>query len=211
MITHIIWDFNGTVLDDVNMSVAAVNDMLTARGLATTSVEVYRDTLCMPLTDYYKTVGIYSDDIEALSAEFRACCDKHPELARVFEGVTKAVSEAGKLGIKSVVMSSLYHEHLVSEIERYGLCGVFDDLLGLPDKRLGSKYLNAKSYFEKNGIDAKSTLFLGDLTTDAQMAKQLGADCILIANGHMSKRVCKTECEKVFDNVYEVIEYIKRA
>ena len=211
MITHIVWDFNGTVLDDVRMSVAAVNDMLTARGLEKTNVDVYRDTLCMPLTDYYKTVGIYSDDIEALSAEFRACCDRHPEDAEVFGGIIQAVESARKMGIKSIVMSSLYHPQLLSEIERYRLTGVFDDVLGLPDRKLGSKYQNAKNYFEKNGIDAKNTLFLGDLTTDAQMARALGADCILIANGHMSKSVCQKECEKVFDNVYEVIEYIKRA
>ena len=37
-ITHIIWDFNGTVLDDVEMAVAAVNDMLDSRGLEKTNI-----------------------------------------------------------------------------------------------------------------------------------------------------------------------------
>ncbi len=208
MITHIIWDFNGTVLDDVKMSVEAVNDMLKRRNLPPTDVDTYKDTLVMPLTEYYKTVGIYCDDISVLSNEFRACCQNHNELARIFDGVKEVIDTAKEKGIKNILLSSLYHEHLESEVKKYGIGDWFDTVLGLPDKNLGSKFENAQNLFKKQGIDAKNTLFLGDIVSDAQTAKKLGADCILIANGHMSFKKCSDECDKVVLDVKDVIKYI---
>lgn len=211
MITHIIWDFNGTVLDDVNMAVAAVNDMLYHRGLPLTDVGTYRDTLTMPLTEYYKTVGIFTDDIPTLSHEFYACCERHPELAYVPDEVKDVLERARELGVCNVLMSSLHHERLLSECARYGVEEYFCHIIGLPDRGLGSKQANAQRFLAENGIDPKNVLFIGDLASDAQMAKGVGGSCILIPHGHMSKERCGLEGVYVYDSVSEVIEFIKRA
>ena len=211
MITHIIWDFNGTVLDDVNMAVAAVNDMLVTRALPSTNVEAYRDTLTMPLTEYYKTVGIFTDDIPTLSQEFYACCEKHPELACVPKDVKDVLCAVRELGICNVLMSSLHHERLLSECARYGVDGYFSHIIGLPDRGLGSKQANAMRFLEQNGIEPKNVLFVGDLASDAQMAKAVGGECILIPRGHMSKERCVLEGVFVYDDFRQIIEHIKRA
>ncbi len=210
-ITHIIWDFNGTVLDDVHMAVAAVNDMLDARGLQKTDIDIYKRTLTMPLTEYYKTVGIYCDDIVSLSLEFRACCDKHPEKAKIADGVREVIEAAKNAGITNVLMSSLYHPHLLAEVEKYGISDMFDDIIGLPDRNLGSKKSNALMYIKKHKLDAKNILFIGDLISDAQMAQDIGSEAILISNGHMSFDRCKAQTENTYDNIKEVIGYIQRA
>ena len=57
--THIIWDFNGTVLDDVEAGIRSVNDMLAARGLPViTSVAQYRELFSFPVIDYYRRLGL---------------------------------------------------------------------------------------------------------------------------------------------------------
>lgn len=210
-ITHIIWDFNGTVLDDAAQAVEAVNDMLAARSLPPTDLETYKDTLVMPLDDYYKTVGIHCDDIAQLSTEFRASSERHPELARIFGGVYTVIGFARERGIKNVLMSSLYHPHLVAEVERYGIGGLFDGVIGLPDRNLGSKYQNARNFIQSEGADAGSVLFIGDLESDAMMAKRLGAQCVLISNGHMSHARCAAASENTYDDIEKVIGYIQRA
>lgn len=209
MITHIVWDYNGTVLDDAYTSVLAVNEMLSARGLPKTNLEIYKKTLVMPLTEYYKTVGIYTDDISVLSQEFRGYCDKHKDNSRIFDGVYEVISFAKSKGIKNILLSSLYHEHLVEETKKYNIEDWFDIISGLSDKNLGSKSGMADAIFKKEGIDPKNVLFIGDLVTDAKTAYELGADCILIPNGHTDKKRCEAACEKVFDDVKQIIEYIK--
>lgn len=210
-ITHIIWDFNGTVLDDVHMAVAAVNDMLISRGLETTNLEVYKNTLTMPLTEYYKTVGIYCDDIAGLSVEFRDCCAKHPELAKIADGVKEVIAYAKEKGITNVLMSSLYHPHLIEEVEKYGVADWFDEIIGLSDRNLGSKQNNALEYIERHKLNANNILFIGDIISDSQMAKSVGGQTILVSNGHMSYERCKKQTENTYENIREVIGYIKKA
>ncbi len=209
MITHIVWDYNGTVLDDAYTSVLAVNEMLKLRGLPETNLEIYKKTLVMPLTEYYKTVGIYTDDISVLSQEFRKYCELHKESSHIFVGVYDVIKFAKSLGIKNILLSSLYNEHLLEETKKYDIGGWFDIISGLSDKNLGSKSETAKAIFEKEGIDPRNVLFIGDLITDKKTADEVGADCILIPNGHMDKKRCETACDKVFDDVRQVTEYIK--
>ena len=56
--TDIVWDFNGTLLDDIRAGIDAVNEMLARRDLATIqSVEQYRELFCFPIIDYYAKLG----------------------------------------------------------------------------------------------------------------------------------------------------------
>ena len=139
MLTHIVWDFNGTVLDDTYTSVLAVNEMLKARDLPETNLDIYKKTIVMPLTEYYKTVGIYTDDISVLSQEFRKYCEMHKDMSRIFDGVYDVITFTKSLGIKNILLSSLYNKHLLAETEKYGIGGWFDIICGLSDKNLGSK------------------------------------------------------------------------
>ena len=54
----VIWDFNGTLVDDVELALAAINTMLARRGLPAVSREVYRSVFGFPLMDYYRKLGI---------------------------------------------------------------------------------------------------------------------------------------------------------
>ena len=56
--THIIWDFNGTLFDDVEAGINSVNDMLSERGLKTLEdKEDYRKVFKFPIIEYYKDLG----------------------------------------------------------------------------------------------------------------------------------------------------------
>ena len=60
--SHIVWDFNGTLLDDIMAGIDAVNVMLAQRGLATIeSVDAYRELFCFPIIKYYAKLGFDFD------------------------------------------------------------------------------------------------------------------------------------------------------
>ncbi|MBP3481209.1 MAG: HAD family hydrolase [Clostridia bacterium] len=211
MITHIIWDYNGTVADDVDASVAAVNDMLKARGLPPTTKQEYTSTVSLPLDNYYNGLGIADADMEKLSWEFRTYCQKHDNLSRIFDGFHETVEFAKAQGIKNILMSSLYIDFLKAETEKYNISDCFDEIIGMTDTLVGSKYENAKNYIDKNKLNPKNILFVGDLINDAQTAKALGAQCILIPNGHNSKEKCQNQGVTVVENIKCIKEYICRA
>lgn len=99
MIGTIVWDFNGTVLDDAGASVAAVNRMLRRRGLPPITLEWYRKNLCMPLETFYAGIGIAGEPIEALSAEFQLHCAR--EERPVFPEVRAALARFHAAGSAS--------------------------------------------------------------------------------------------------------------
>ena len=71
--TTIIWDWNGTLLDDAEMCLEAINIMLKKRNLPELSMERYRDVFTFPVIEYYREVG-FDFTLEAwdpVATEFR--------------------------------------------------------------------------------------------------------------------------------------------
>ena len=176
MITHIIWDFNGTVLDDVNTAVAAVNMMLKSRSLPLTDIDIYRDNLVMPLEKYYETVGITNADIPTLSIEFREMSEINSHLSKIADGFIDTVTPLKKRGIKNILMSSLYEKYLNSEVDKYDIRKYFDYIEGMKDTAVGSKIDMAHTYLKNNNIESNNVLVVGDLLSDAELANALGCE-----------------------------------
>ena len=57
MYKTIIWDWNGTLLNDLDLSVDSVNILLKERNLPTLTVEKYKDIFGFPVIDYYVKAG----------------------------------------------------------------------------------------------------------------------------------------------------------
>lgn len=209
MITHIIWDYNGTVLDDVDTAIAAVNAMLAKRSLPPTDRETYKNTLVMPLEKYYDTVGIHNADISVLSIEFREKSEQNAHLSKISEGFFDVIETTKRQGIKNILMSSLFCGYLNSELDKYSLHGYFDAVMGMNDTSVGSKYGMALEYITSNRIDTKNVLFIGDLVSDAEIAKKIGAKCILVPNGHNSKKRCEETGVTICETLKEVPKYLQ--
>ncbi len=58
MANYIIWDWNGTLLDDVGAAVNALNRMLAVRGVAPTTREYYRAHFGFPVRPFYEELGV---------------------------------------------------------------------------------------------------------------------------------------------------------
>ena len=54
---HIIWDWNGTLLDDTWLCVEGINQALIKRNLTPISEDRYREVFTFPVRDYYKKLG----------------------------------------------------------------------------------------------------------------------------------------------------------
>ena len=54
---HIIWDWNGTLLDDRWLCIEAINKTLSKRNMNTVTDNEYVELFCFPVKDYYKKLG----------------------------------------------------------------------------------------------------------------------------------------------------------
>lgn len=209
--SHIIWDWNGTLFDDVGWCITVINSMLAKRGIKTLDrITDYQQAFCFPIIQYYKNVGFdfENEAFEDVAKEFIS--NYHTEksgnchLYKNAESVLKAVKEKQ---ITQIILSASEAKNLVSQISEFNINSYFDEILGLSDIYARSKIDVGLDYMQRKKVEY--TLLIGDTEHDFEVAKALGADCLLIANGHQDMQrlsLCKVP---VLNDISCVAKYLK--
>ena len=206
---YLIWDFNGTLLDDVITGIESVNKLLADRGLATIkSKEQYRSIFRFPIIDYYRALGFDFDTepYEVLAPQWVELYLENVKRATLYGDVLQTLEYAKELGIKQAILSATERSMLIGQLEELGIAHYFDRIMGLDTIHAGSKLALASAWRAQHP-DSRA-LFVGDTDHDAQTAEQLGADCLLICRGHQSKEFLLTLGVPVADNLSAVSELL---
>ena len=204
MIKTILWDFNGTVMDDVGASVGAVNAMLKKRNLPLITREWYTLHLIMPLEAFYESVGfdMNTECIEVVSEEFQKECKA---IARpVFPEVVAALNRFHQKNYRQLLFSSLHHDHLIAQAKERGIDGYFEGIVGRQDRSLGGKEAAVEAYYKEHGLLPQEVLIVGDLVTDAEMANYVGSPCALICKGHQHRSILEQTGAYVLESAAEI-------
>ena len=208
--SHVIWDWNGTLLNDVHWNLNVINRMLEKRGLMTLNdISDYHGVFCFPIIRYYRNLGFDFDKepFSVLAEEFIALyhTDKTGN-SPLFENAEFVLEKIKQKGITQVILSASEIGNLLLQINEFNIIHYFDKILGLTDIYAKGKIDVGIDYITKN--EATRTLLIGDTDHDFEVAKALNIDCLLIANGHQSKDTL-TKCKvPVLDDILQVLEYV---
>lgn len=204
--THIIWDWNGTLLNDISASLASVNDMLAMRGKPPIDIDFYRECIGVPIIKFYeKTFDMDKEDYSVIIKQYNEGYLRHLDACGLTDGVTEIIDYFEKCGVKQVIVSSSNNSLLVQNVTKYGIFERFDAVLGAADFYAGSKIERAENYLNKNSGEGCRVLVVGDLEHDAEMAEKLGADCVLLTSGHENRERLYAANAKVISDVRELI------
>ena len=185
--THVLWDFNGTLLDDLDVAVAAVSDMLVSRGREPMTRAWYYELMEMPIIRYYeKLFDLSQVPFETLSREFVEGYARHFSLAHLAPGAREAVSRFAAAGCRQVVLSSFEQQRLLTILQELELADAFEAVLGAENIRSESKVGRAQDWLKQSGAPPDQVLVIGDLVHDWEVAQALGARCVLLSCGHQS-------------------------
>ena len=208
--THIIWDWNGTLLNDISASLASVNDMLDMRGMPHIDLDFYKECIGTPIRKFYDRVfDMEKEDYSIIIKQYNEGYLKHLESCGLTDGAREAIEYFASCGVRQAIVSSSNNDQLCENIKKYGLDGCFDAVLGSADFYAGSKIDRARDYLEKTGAENGRILVIGDLEHDADMAKELGADCVLLTSGHEHFSRLKTADAVLIDDLFAVINIAK--
>lgn len=184
--THIVWDFNGTILDDVQTGIDCVNVLLEKRGLKRIpDKEYYRDVFGFPIIDYYSRLGFdfEKEDYHYVAVEWVLLYKKECLKASLNKGVTEALEKIKNFGIPQYILSATETGMLKEQIEYLGIGRYFNEISGLDNIHVGSKTSLGKNWAER--VKPERVLIIGDTSHDYETALCMGADCILYSGGHM--------------------------
>ena len=203
---YVIYDFNGTILDDVDVCVKAENLTIEHFGLKREpmSLDEYLHIFTFPVKDYYENVGF---DWNVFSYEevgkywFDWYCALKDEY-KVYDGVTEMLERNREKGNQNILLSASSLEALKQQLEELDIASYFDEVLGIDNIYAGSKIDIALEWARDK--DLKDCMMIGDTLHDLQTAKALGIDCVLVSCGHQAKDVLLKEWDKVVDDIREV-------
>lgn len=185
---HIIWDWNGTLMNDTQIAVDALNVMLAENNLTAVNTDTYKKVFGFPIRSYYEKVGF---DLTKLS--FEKLCERFVEEynhkrarnASLFDGVNDLLSEIKKIKTQSI-LSAAEQNHLHEMTDFFGLQNHFHNRFGINDFYASSKIDRGHELIQHSKIAAAKTILIGDTDHDFEVAKALGVSCLLVADGHQS-------------------------
>ncbi len=210
-IKQIIWDWNGTLLDDVAMCVGVMNKLMEKYSLPTISIGRYKEIFDFPVKAYYKRLGFdfgrYS--FEEVGLEFMEAYFQELEQTPLFASVNKTLREIESLGLNQMVLSAMEHQALEKSLSDKGIRSYFSKVQGIDNHLAHGKSDWAKSLLEFSDFLSSETLFVGDTIHDLDVANSLDCSCVLISNGHFSKRRLLQKHNLVFDSLDDFLSYLK--
>ncbi|MBE6528978.1 MAG: HAD family hydrolase [Ruminococcaceae bacterium] len=190
--THLIWDFNGTILNDVAYDVRITNHLLEKYGLPLLADEdAYRAVFGFPVIDYYKRLGFDFSKISfsVLADEWMGDYNNQKDQAPLYEGVRKLLLAVRAAKIPQILLSASQKEMLTEQLETLGIAELFDEVIGAGDHHAYGKADLAREWKKRN--PEAVPLMIGDTDHDAESAKAMGGDIILLTCGHQSLQTLK--------------------
>lgn len=207
---HIIWDWNGTLLNDVDFCRRIINRILLKNNLPELSLNNYREIFTFPVQNYYAAAGLDFDKIsfEVLGKDFMDEYEKNKLTCELYDNSKSILTEIHKRGLKQSVLSAYKHDTLVDILKSYNLFDYFDNVIGSDNIYAGGKTHLGLKLIEVLDINKEQILFVGDTLHDADVADAMGVKSVLIANGHQAKDKLIRNGTLVMDNLKDLSTYL---
>jgi len=206
----IIWDWNGTLLDDSWLAVEVMDSMLINRAMEGLTLERYQQLFDFPVKDYYEKLGFdfNIEPFEVVGLEFIDKYNARHYECNLRQNAIDLLNRFKTSGIRQYVLSARNHEHLTEEFNYYNLHHYFEHFSGLSDSFANGKLELGQQLIKLQQIDTKTTLLIGDTLHDFEVAYALGIDCVLLEGGHQSAVRLKTSNVRVIKDLNSLINKI---
>ena len=199
---HIIWDWNGTLLSDIEHAVRSVNRLLREEMLDETNVEAYKKIFGFPVVDYYKVLGF-----DTTPWKFNELCERFNDyfhedlhLCELWPGARETLAHVHRSGKTQSLLSASEHGLLLKSVKMFQIEEFFHHVHGIADKKAGSKVDRGHELMKKAGVAPEHTIMIGDTDHDLEVGQALGIDVILVEHGHQ----CPTRLRAVHHNVLKI-------
>lgn len=204
---HVIWDWNGTLFDDVELCASIMNQLLKEADLPKISVTEYREIFTFPVIDYYKALGhdVGAENWEKISHQFISEYEKNKYKYTIYRDAEDVLKKIQSFGISQSVLSAYKQDTLDELVGHFNLNKFFIRLVGLDNIYAASKLDNGLKWIKELGFKDGEVLLVGDTLHDCEVAEAIGADAVLLSLGHQSKEKLNGCKIPIIDSLSELI------
>lgn len=191
--SHIIWDWNGTLLDDVDFVVEVVGKILDEHDMPRITRENYLEVFCFPVSEYYKRIGFDFEkhSFEKLSEKFVTGYKAGLKGTQLHQGVKDLLHNLKLNKVSHSMLSATQQDYLHEQLEHFGIRHFFDHIYGLSNYHAKGKVERGLELIKDTGIPKDKTILVGDTDHDLEVGKEMGIEVLLLGDGHQSyERLC---------------------
>lgn len=211
--TTVIWDWNGTLLDDVDACIAAVNVLLARRDLEPMARERYHRLFTFPVIRYYEAMGFdfTREPFDDVAVEYHAAYETLVGGAKLHADARAILKRLSDLGVRQAVLSALEEDRLRNELQIREISHYFTHVFGLADLHARSKAARGLELLDAMSCEREQCWMIGDTAHDAEVAREMGIRCVLVSRGHQSEARLRETGVPVVPDLPGVVEMIESA
>jgi len=206
VIRNIIFDWSGTLVDDLPAVWRATNYVLTQAERAEMSLEEFRAEFCLPFTIFYDR-HVPHVPLAQLEAWF------HSRFSQVQDSVCELPHARDFLefcraqGFRTFLLSTVHRDYFAVQSNKTG----FDKYLDKPYLQVWDKRQKIHEVLEENGLPREETLFIGDMQHDIETAKHGGIhSCAVLTGYNTLGQLRVAEPDVIVEHLRELREILER-
>lgn len=210
-LVKVVWDWNGTLLNDVRLNFDSINFVLKKYGLSPMeSVEQYRNVFAFPVKKMYEALGFdfSKTDWDTMANDFMDYyMERSGSLSLAADAIAALNLVARRRG-DSIILSASKAANLKRQIAQFpALKNFISAVYGLDDIYAHSKKGLALE-FKSTCMDWDDLYVIGDTLHDLEIADTIGAKCILVGCGHQAREKLEASKAVVKDSLMEAVQFI---
>lgn len=207
---HVIWDWNGTLADDLGLVVEAVNRAIRPFGVGPIGPDDYRTHYTRPVQSFYERLlgrPIAADEWGWLDDRYHAAYHEALAQADLTPGARDALEQVQALGGSQSLLSMYRHDDLVRLVDRYRIAQLFVRVDGLRSPGGGTKAAFLRRHLARLDARPDAAVVVGDALDDAAAAAAVGAGCVLYDGGSHHREELERSGVPVVDSLADALGY----
>lgn len=187
MFRNLIFDWSGTLVDDLGPVIEATNAVLTSYGVPEFDRESFRRAFRLPYREFYQDL-LPHVALEELEARFRPAFDSAITPVTILPHAREKLDWCRALGIRTFVCTSMDATAFQRQLVQLELADHFEaTYASVLDKREVIHEILAAHH-----LDPIETAFVGDMTHDIETARHGGVASIAVLTGYQHAEVLAT-------------------
>lgn len=207
---HIIWDWNGTLLDDCQLCVKSFNRSLKKRDLKTISLDKYRSIFTFPVIDAYIKAGFdfKKESFIEVSNEFVEFYEKNFKNISLHNNVKEILKKISLQDATQSILSAGNQDLLNNWLKQHQIIKIFQNVVGVQNQFANGKIEQGLKLIENLKFNKKDIVLIGDTIHDSEVAEKMDIECILVNHGHVNNTRLKKTGRRVVSNIKKIFELI---
>jgi phosphoglycolate phosphatase len=207
----IVWDWNGTLLDDSDLVLECVNLILARVDFTPISIDKLREIQTAPFEVLYRSLGIPQEKIDILLSEnhiFHDYYESRSDSAPLRKGASDLLHRLKKNNVSNIIVSNHITDQIVRLLKKHDIQGLFDNVMAFSNSATQfshPKGERVRHHIEAEGLNASNALIVGDTREEIGIARDLGMESIAITGGVLAEHLlCEAKPDYVIHSLDEM-------